>query len=55
MVEKTLLDLLVDELEVILESQDLGGEAGGDQLGRHGYALTALFNKLDPLAGSRSG
>jgi hypothetical protein len=52
--EKTLLNLLVYEFEVVLESQDLcrelGGDAGGDQLGREGNALTAVFINLDPRA-----
>src|SRR5215217_9787303 len=42
-VEKPLLDLLVYELDVVLESQDLCGElsndAGGDRLAWQGNAL----------------
>jgi hypothetical protein len=54
-VEGSLLNLLVYEFEMVLESQDLcselGGDAGGDQLGGQGNALTAVFINLDPVAG----
>jgi hypothetical protein len=55
----SLLNLFVYEFEMVLESQDLcselGSDAGDDQLGEQGNALTAVFINLDPVTGSRVG